>query len=119
MVIKGHEEPPLEGTIAVVDPTGEVIEAARREFDPTRIDEDRQQEMPEGSYTASLFKQGTARIAQKVVEEGGEVAIAASTGDTSSLPGEVADLLYHTLVLMAAAGIEPELVWKELRKRRK
>ncbi|MCH7799199.1 MAG: ABC transporter permease [Planctomycetes bacterium] len=44
VVMAGHEEPPLEGTIAVVDPTGEVIEAARREFDPTRIEADRQQE---------------------------------------------------------------------------
>jgi len=48
VVIEGHEEPPLEGTIAVVDPTGEVIEAARREFDPNRIEDDRQREMEQG-----------------------------------------------------------------------
>ena len=63
---------------------------------------DRQQEMPEGSYTASLFREGRSRIAQKVVEEAGETAIAAAIGDTESLPGEMADLLYHTLVLLAA-----------------
>ena len=80
---------------------------------------DRQQEMPEGSYTTSLFKEGVARIAQKVVEEAGETAIAAAINDAESLPGEVADLLYHTLVLLAAASVQPEAVYKKLRERRK
>ena len=80
---------------------------------------DRQQEMPEGSYTTSLFKDGVARIAQKVVEEAGETAIAAAINDAESLPGEVADLLYHTLVLLAAASVQPEAVYKKLRERRK
>jgi phosphoribosyl-ATP pyrophosphohydrolase/phosphoribosyl-AMP cyclohydrolase len=79
---------------------------------------DRQQEMPEGSYTTSLFQEGVARIAQKVVEEAGETAIAAAINDTESLPGEVADLLYHTLVLLAATGVQPEAVYKKLRERR-
>ncbi|MED5588366.1 MAG: bifunctional phosphoribosyl-AMP cyclohydrolase/phosphoribosyl-ATP diphosphatase HisIE [Chloroflexota bacterium] len=80
---------------------------------------DRQQEMPEGSYTTSLFKEGVARIAQKVVEEAGETAIAAAINDAENLPGEVADLLYHTLVLLAATSVQPEAVYKELRERRK
>ena len=80
---------------------------------------DRQQEMPENSYTTSLFKEGVARIAQKVVEEAGETAIAAAINDTESLPGEVADLLYHTLVLLAATGVQPEAVYEKLRERRK
>jgi phosphoribosyl-ATP pyrophosphohydrolase/phosphoribosyl-AMP cyclohydrolase len=80
---------------------------------------DRQQEMPEGSYTTSLFKEGVARIAQKVVEEAGETAIAAAINDAESLPGEVADLLYHTLVLLAATGVQPEAVYGKLRERRK
>lgn len=80
---------------------------------------DRQQAMPEGSYTAKLFKEGAPRIAQKVVEEAGETAIAAATGDKAHLPAEVADLLYHTLVLLAASGVSTEAVWAELRKRRK
>jgi len=80
---------------------------------------DRQQEMPEGSYTTSLFKEGVARIAQKVVEEAGETAIAAAIHDAESLPGEVADLLYHTLVLLAATSVQPEAVYKKLRERRK
>ena len=80
---------------------------------------DRQQEMPENSYTTSLFKEGAARIAQKVVEEAGETAIAAAINDAESLPGEVADLLYHTLVLLAATDVQPEAVYEKLRERRK
>ncbi len=79
----------------------------------------RQQELPEGSYTAELFESGTARIAQKVGEEGVEVALAAAVGDKQALPGEVADLFYHTLVLLADAGLTPEDVWAELRNRRR
>ena len=79
---------------------------------------DRQQEMPEDSYTAKLLQQGVPRVAQKVIEEAGEAAIAATQGDTDALPGEVADLLYHSLVLLAAAGLTPQAVWEELRGRR-
>ncbi len=79
---------------------------------------DRQQELPEDSYTAKLLQQGVARVAQKVIEEAGEAAIAATQGDNDNLPGEVADLLYHALVLLAAAGVSPQGVWEELRARR-
>ena len=79
---------------------------------------DRQQEMPENSYTARLLQQGVARVAQKVIEEAGEAAIAATQGDNDNLPGEVADVFYHTLVLLAAAGLSPQAVWEELRARR-
>ena len=77
----------------------------------------RQQDMPEGSYTTTLFEAGTARIAQKVGEEGVETALAAATNDKEHLPGEIADLMYHTLVLLADAGLTPDDVWAELRKR--
>ena len=77
----------------------------------------RQQERPEGSYTTKLFESGTARIAQKVGEEGVEVALAASTKDVANLPGEVADLMYHTLVLLADAGLTADDAWKVLRDR--
>lgn len=79
----------------------------------------RQQERPEGSYTTSLFESGTARIAQKVGEEGVEVALAAATNGVASLPGEVADLMYHTLVLLADAGLTPDDAWKVLRDRQR
>ncbi|MSP78561.1 MAG: bifunctional phosphoribosyl-AMP cyclohydrolase/phosphoribosyl-ATP diphosphatase HisIE [Dehalococcoidia bacterium] len=82
-----------------------------------KVVKDRQQAMPQGSYTAKLFQEGTTRIAQKVIEEAGETALAAATGDKKALPGEVADLLYHTLVLLAASGVQPEEVWRVLRER--
>lgn len=81
--------------------------------------QDRKRELPEGSYTASLFQGGVDRIAQKVIEEAGETAIAAVRGGQEDLPKEVADLLYHSLVLLAATGISPQAVWDELRQRRR
>ncbi len=80
--------------------------------------QDRKEAMPNGSYTTSLFEAGSDRIAQKVIEEAGEVAIAGVKGDRESLAGEMADLLYHSLVLMAATGARPEDVWSALRERR-
>ena len=79
---------------------------------------DRQRDPPEGSYTAQLLQEGTSRIAQKVIEEAGETAIAAVEGNQKDLPKEVADLLYHTLVLLASSGVTPKEVWTELRERR-
>ncbi len=79
---------------------------------------DRQRDLPEDSYTARLLQEGTGRVAQKVIEEAGETAIAAVQGDHDSLPKELADLLYHSLVLLAATGVTPERVWEELRERR-
>ena len=80
--------------------------------------QDRQRDPPEGSYTAKLLQAGMGRIAQKVIEEAGETAIAAVQEDQEGLPKEVADLLYHTLVLLAASGVTPNQVWEELRNRR-
>ncbi len=79
---------------------------------------DRQANPTEGSYTSSLFESGRERIAQKVIEEAGEWAIAGLGDDPERAAEEIGDLLYHTLVLMAAANVEPGLVWEELRKRR-
>lgn len=79
---------------------------------------DRQREQPEDSYTAKLLQEGAGRIAQKVIEEAGETAIAAVQGDNEDLPKEVADLLYHSMVLLAAAGVPPKAVWEELKNRR-
>lgn len=80
--------------------------------------QDRQREQPEGSYTVSLLQEGVARVAQKVIEEAGESALAAVQGEREALAGEVADLLYHTLVLLAASGSRPQDVWDALRQRR-
>jgi len=65
----------------------------------------RARERPEDSYTTKLFESGIARIAQKVGEEGVEVALAAVTGDDAQLLGEGADLLYHLIVLLRARGL--------------
>ena len=65
-------------------------------------------EFPErapSSYTVSLFNKGMAKIAQKVGEEAVETVIDAVGGNRASLPGEVADLLYHLLVLLVASDI--------------
>ena len=82
------------------------------------IIQERKRDMPEGSYTANLLKAGVSRVAQKVVEEAGESAVAAASGKSEDLPAEVADLFYHTLVLLSVSGMTPEAVWKELRRRR-
>ena len=80
---------------------------------------DRQANPTAESYTAKLLQEGVGRVAQKVVEEAGESAIAAVQGEREALVGEVADLLYHTLTLLAAADVSPRDVWTELAKRRK
>ena len=80
--------------------------------------QDRKEAMPEGSYTTRLFEEGADRIAQKVIEEAGEVAIAGVKGERENTAAELADLLYHSLALMAAVGVRPEQVWSELRQRR-
>jgi phosphoribosyl-ATP pyrophosphohydrolase/phosphoribosyl-AMP cyclohydrolase len=65
----------------------------------------RHDDPPDDSYTASLFASGTQRIAQKVGEEGIEVALAACNGEPHEVTNEAADLLYHLLVLLADRGI--------------
>ena len=106
-------------------PIDELPDFARQERGPGILEElfaviqDRKQEMPENSYTAQLFQEGVERISQKVVEEAGETAIAGVKGDKGQLAAEVADLFYHSLVLLSASDAKPEDVWQELRRRRK
>jgi phosphoribosyl-ATP pyrophosphohydrolase/phosphoribosyl-AMP cyclohydrolase len=80
---------------------------------------ERHETRPEGSYTAELFQQGVARIAQKVGEEATEVVIAAAREDGTEVAEESADLLYHLLVLWRALGVAPEEVARALEKRMK
>lgn len=70
-----------------------------------RVVADRALAGPEQSYTARLLAAGLPRIAQKVGEEGVEVALAAVTRDTAGTTEEIADLLYHLTVLMQARAI--------------
>lgn len=62
-------------------------------------------QQPENSYTTRLFREGTARIAQKIGEEAVETALASVTGDGNDLLDEAADLFYHLLVLLRARGL--------------
>ena len=72
---------------------------------------------PEGSYTARLYAEGVRRIAQKVGEEGLEVALAGAGEADDALLGECADLLYHLLVLLRSRSLRLEAVIEELRRR--
>ena len=81
--------------------------------------EDRKKNPSEKSYTTSLFNEGLPKIAQKVGEEGTEVVVAALAQDDGRLIEEIADLTYHTLVLLSARGLAPADVLTELEKRHK
>lgn len=77
----------------------------------------RHEEMPEGSYTTSLFKKGVNKMAQKVGEEAVETIIEATNGDNAKLLYESSDLIYHLVVLLTSKGLRIEDVAKELQMR--
>ena len=77
----------------------------------------RKQEMPEGSYTTSLFNKGINKIAQKVGEEALETVIEATNGTTEHLVYEASDLLYHLIVMLTEKGLRIEDVAEELHRR--
>ena len=78
----------------------------------------RARDLPEGSYTTSLFKGGTSLIAQKVGEEAVETVVAALDQNLERLHEESADLIYHLLVLLHNKGTTLSSVLSELEKRR-
>jgi len=77
----------------------------------------RKQEMPEGSYTTKLFRDGVNKIAQKVGEEALETVIEATNGTDDHLVYEASDLLYHLIVLLTEKGLRIEDVAEELHRR--
>ncbi|MCQ2372324.1 MAG: bifunctional phosphoribosyl-AMP cyclohydrolase/phosphoribosyl-ATP diphosphatase HisIE [Akkermansia sp.] len=77
----------------------------------------RREEMPEGSYTTSLFKDGLNRMAQKVGEEALEAVIEAVHGTDDRLLYEASDMFYHLIVLLASKGLRIEQVAAELAER--
>lgn len=77
----------------------------------------RREEMPEGSYTTSLFKDGTNRMAQKVGEEALEAVIEAVGGTDERLIYECSDMIYHLIVLLTSKGLRIEDVAAELAER--
>lgn len=76
--------------------------------------EKRHEEMPEGSYTTSLFKDGLNRMAQKVGEEALELVIEATNGTNDRLIYEGSDMLYHLIVLLTSKGLRIEDMAREL-----
>jgi len=83
---------------------GEVL-AARKESDPS------------ASYVAGLFAKGEDAILKKLAEEAAETVLAAKGGDKLHIVREIADLWFHSLVLLAWHGLAPEDVLAELRRR--
>ena len=79
----------------------------------------RRQEMPEGSYTTTLFQKGINRMAQKVGEEAVETVIEATNGTEDRLVYEASDLIYHLIVLLTSKGLRIEDLARELQKRHK
>ena len=77
----------------------------------------RHEEMPEGSYTTSLFRSGVNKMAQKVGEEAVETVIEACNGSDERLIYEGADLLYHLIVLLTSKGFRIEDLARELKER--
>lgn len=78
---------------------------------------ERRSRQQDGSYTCYLFEQGLDKILKKVGEECTEMVIAAKNNDKDETVGEICDLLYHTLVMMANQDITPQDVESELCRR--
>ena len=79
--------------------------------------EGRKKELPEGSYTTYLFEKGLDKILKKVGEECTDVIIAAKDQDKKETIYEIADLIYHVMVLMVEAGISIDEIKAELEGR--
>ena len=123
-----------DAIVVLVEPAGPACHTGARScFDLQADDEDlgqllatlyeliqgRERDRPEGSYTTYLFNHGLDKILKKVGEESAETIIAAKNEDSARLTSEVADLVYHLLVLLVARGVSLEEVREELAKRRK
>lgn len=98
------------------DETNEESDLLFLEYLQDLVDQ-RKKEMPEGSYTTTLFREGTRKIAQKVGEEAVETIIGAMAGDDDNFIYEGADLLYHLIVLLAQKGYRIEDLAAELKRR--
>jgi phosphoribosyl-ATP pyrophosphohydrolase len=97
--------PPEDGDARVLDRLWATIEARRHAADVTL------------SHSARLLARGTPKVAQKFGEEAVELIIEAVARNPATTVSEAADVLYHLMVLLVDAGIRPEEVWAELRRR--
>jgi phosphoribosyl-ATP pyrophosphohydrolase/phosphoribosyl-AMP cyclohydrolase len=112
----------VEGARGIDDATERVQTGEPRSLGDTLAElyaviESRRRERPAGSYTTYLFEQGLDKILKKVGEEAAETIIAAKNDDARAFVGEVSDLLYHLLVLLAERGVQPQEVEAELSRR--
>jgi len=82
-----------------------------------RIVQERKASNPQGSYTAKLLSSGQDRVLKKVAEEAGEVMLASKNGDKDEIIREMADLAFHSLLVLAYHGIPPQAVVDELARR--
>ena len=82
-----------------------------------KILQERKSGDPDKSYVASLYKKGTKKITEKVIEEANETIVEALNGDAEKLKSESADLLFHLMVLWADQDIKPQDVFEILEKR--
>lgn len=124
LTVKVHKDGPAchKGTDSCfMDPVlGTPSGADEKNFDPKdlyRLLVGRKEEMPEGSYTSYLFEKGIDKILKKVGEECTEVIIAAKGNDKPETIYEIADLMYHVMVMMVEMGISVEEVMDELASR--
>jgi len=103
---------PLEADIAATDADALVLDRLWRTIENRRVAGDART-----SHSARLLARGTAKVAQKLGEEAVECVIEAAQGHRPEIVLESADVLYHLLVVWVDAGIRPEEVWSELRRR--
>ena len=132
-VVGLHSDCDNDAIVVLVNPAGPACHTGARScFESTAADEDlglllntlyeliesRERQRPEGSYTTYLFNSGLDKILKKVGEESSETIIAAKNEDRTRLTAEVADLVYHLLVLLVARGITLDEIRAELAGRR-
>ncbi|AOL15864.1 phosphoribosyl-ATP diphosphatase [Sulfolobus sp. A20] len=84
-----------------------------------RVIVDRIEKKPNNSYTVEIVSKGKGYVARKVGEESVEVIVASLAESRERFISEIADLIYHLLVLMAMEGVTPDEVYEELERRRK
>jgi phosphoribosyl-AMP cyclohydrolase / phosphoribosyl-ATP pyrophosphohydrolase len=132
-VVALHSDCDKDAIVVLVKPAGPACHTGARScFDSTAADEglgsllqdlyqlieSRERERPEGSYTTYLFNSGLDKILKKIGEESAETIIAAKNEDGARLTAEVADLVYHLLVLLVARGVSLDEIREELASRR-
>jgi len=132
-VVALHSDCDKDAIVVLVNPAGPACHTGARScFDSMLANEDpgsllndlygviesRERERPEGSYTTYLFNSGLDKILKKVGEESAETIIAAKNEDPARLTAEVADLVYHLLVLLVARRVSLDEVGRELANRR-